>query len=342
MSGGIETLKLIYLAVGPGIALAVYIYYSDRWDPEPKKLVVKGFIWGALAVFPATFYEETFVKILGWEASFNETWWQTVISAFLGIAVAEEVCKFFFLKEFIYEDPNFNDPFDGIVYGGMIGCGFATMENILYVVSSGYETGILRMFTAVPSHVFLGIILGYFMGKAKFCPNPWKHLMLGLVTVIILHGTYDSVAMSDIYWSIYPVLGIAVFVFYLGLKAKRDLEKTSRRIEFSSSKFFLLEDTIKKEPLVLKEIRDRLSEGRLKLDDILVSGKNDKKTSIRTLLSAQIGLEPKVRAKTPPREWPAKRVVVFYGLTFGLYLYFWFHKNYRNFKNYKNLGLNLS
>lgn len=340
MSGGIETLKLIYLAVGPGIALAVYIYYSDRWDPEPKKLVVKGFVWGALAVFPATFYEETFVKILGWEASFNETWWQTVISAFLGIAVAEEVCKFFFLKEFIYEDPNFNDPFDGIVYGGMIGCGFATMENILYVVSSGYETGILRMFTAVPSHVFLGIILGYFMGKAKFCPNPWKHLTLGLVTVIILHGTYDSVAMSDIYWSIYPVLGIAVFVFYLGLKAKRDLEKTSRRIEFSSSKFFLLEDTIKKEPLVLKEIRDRLSEGRLKLDDILVSGKNDKKTSIRTLLSAQIGLEPKVRAKTPPREWPAKRVVVFYGLTFGLYLYFWFHKNYRNFKNYKNLGLN--
>ena len=195
------------------------------------------------------------------------------------------------------------------------------------------------MLTAVPAHAFLGIILGYFMGKAKFCPNPWKHLTLGLVTVIIFHGTYDSVAMSDISWSIYPILGIAVFVFYLGLKAKKDLEKTSKRIEFSSSKFFLLEDTRKKEPLVLKEIRDRLSKGSLKLDDILVSGKSDKKTSIRTLLSAQIGLEAKVRAKTPPRVWPAKRVVVFYGLTFGLYLYFWFHKNYRNFKNYKNLRL---
>ena len=33
MNGGMETLKLIYLAVGPGIALAVYIYYSDRQEP---------------------------------------------------------------------------------------------------------------------------------------------------------------------------------------------------------------------------------------------------------------------------------------------------------------------
>ncbi len=32
MNGGMETLKLIYLAVGPGIALAVYIYYSDRQE----------------------------------------------------------------------------------------------------------------------------------------------------------------------------------------------------------------------------------------------------------------------------------------------------------------------
>ncbi len=340
MNGGIETLKLIYLAIGPGVALAVYIYYSGRWNPKPKKLVIKCFIWGALAVFPTMYYEETFVKVLGWEGSFNDTWWQTVISAFFGIALAEEACKFFFLKEFIYEDPNFNDPFDGIVYGGMIGCGFATMENIMYVVPFGYETGILRMLTAVPAHAFDGIILGYFMGKAKFCPNPWKHLTFGLVTVIILHGTYDSVAMSNLSWSIYPMFGIVIFGIYLALQAKRELEKTSKRIEFSSGEYFLPEDAKKKEPLLLKDIRERLSEGSLKLDDILVSGKSDRRISIRTLWGSQIGLEARVRAKTLPRVWPAKRVVVFYGLTFGLYLYFWFHRNYRNFKNYKNLRLN--
>ncbi len=340
MNGGIETLKLIYLTVGPGIALAVYIYYSGRWNPKPKKLVIKCFIWGALAVFPTMYFEETFVKVLGWEGSFNDTWWQTVISAFFGIALAEEVCKFFFLKEFIYEDPNFNDPFDGIVYGGMIGCGFATMENIMYVFPLGYETGILRMLTAVPSHAFDGIILGYFMGKAKFSSTPWKHLTRGLVTVIILHGTYDSVAMSNLSWSIYPLFGIVIFGIYLALQAKRELAKTSKRIEFSSGEYFLPEDAKKKIPLALKDIRDALSEGSLNLDDIVIPGKSDRKISIRTLWGSQIGLETEVRAKTPPRVWPAKRVVVFYALTFGFYLYFWFHRNYRNFKNYKNLRLN--
>jgi len=330
---------LLYLAVAPGIAIAVYIYYSDRWDPEPKKLVIKGFIWGALAIFPASFYEEVFPKIIGWEGSFNDTWWQTVIYAFFGVALAEEVCKFFFLKEFIYEDPNFNDPFDGIVYGGMIGCGFATMENIMYVVTWGYETGVLRLLTAVPAHAFDGIILGYFMGKAKFSPNPWKHLTLGLVTVIILHGAYDSAAMSNVSWAIYPMFGIVILGIYLALKAKRELQKTSKRIEFSSREYFLLKDKKKKKPLVLKDIRNALSEGSLNLEDLLVPRTGDRKSSARTLIGSQIGVESRVRAKTSPRVGSAKRVLVFYGLTFGLYLYFWFHRNYRNFMSHKKLSI---
>ena len=334
-----DTLGLIYLAVAPGIALAVYIYYSDRWDPEPKKLAIKGFIWGALAVFPTIFYEQNFPKILGWEGSFTDTWWQTVLYAFFGVALAEEVCKFFFLKEFIYEDPNFNDPFDGIVYGGLVGCGFATMENIMYVASFGYETGILRMLTAVPAHAFDGIILGYFMGKAKFSLNPWKHLTLGLVTVILLHGTYDSIAMSHFSWSIYPLFGIVILGIYLAMKANAEMAKTSKRIEFSSREYFLPDDAMKKKPLVLKGIRDALSEGSLRLDDLLVTRTGDRKFSIRTLIGSQIGVASRVRAKTSPRVGSATRVVVFYGLTFGLYLYFWFHRNYRNFKSHKNLDI---
>jgi len=54
-SKAMDTLSLFYLAVAPGIALAVYIYYSDRWDPEPKKLVIKGFIWGGFGGVPHQF-----------------------------------------------------------------------------------------------------------------------------------------------------------------------------------------------------------------------------------------------------------------------------------------------
>jgi len=52
-----ETLKLLYIALGPGIAVAVYIYYSDRWEPEPKGMVVKAFLLGGLACFPISYVE---------------------------------------------------------------------------------------------------------------------------------------------------------------------------------------------------------------------------------------------------------------------------------------------
>ena len=119
MAGNMETLRLLYLALGPGIALAVYIYYSDKWEPEPKALVIKSFLLGGLACFPSYFFEDTFLKVLGWEGitgSGNYSpWWHIAVYAFFGVALAEELCKFLFLKAFIYDSREFSEPFDGIV-----------------------------------------------------------------------------------------------------------------------------------------------------------------------------------------------------------------------------------
>lgn len=334
-----ETLKLLYLAIGPGVAIAVYIYYSDKWEPEPKRMVIKGFMWGALAVFPTIFYEDAFVNLFGLQGAPDELWWQICFYAFFGVALAEELCKFFFLKEFIYESPHFSEPYDGIVYGAMVGCGFATMENIIYVLPLGYEVGILRMLTAVPGHAFDGIILGYFMGKAKFCPNPWKHLARGLGLVILLHGTYDSIAMSNLSWAIYPVFGVVIIGMYLGLKAKKELEKQSKLIEFSSKEFYLLEDKKMQSPLVLKDIRDLLSEGKLNLDDFLIIGKSGRKVSVKRAIGPQMSHEPSAGSTPPPKSPSPQHIFIYFGLTFGLYFYFWYYRVCREFNAYKKLKL---
>lgn len=49
MLAGMEALKLLYIEIGPGIAVAVYVYYSDKWEPEPKIMVAKASLWGGLA-----------------------------------------------------------------------------------------------------------------------------------------------------------------------------------------------------------------------------------------------------------------------------------------------------
>jgi RsiW-degrading membrane proteinase PrsW (M82 family) len=51
----------------------------------------------------------------------------------------------------------------------------------MYVLEGGYETAVLRAFTAVPAHATFGILMGYFMGKAKFSNNRFKLNMAGLL-----------------------------------------------------------------------------------------------------------------------------------------------------------------
>lgn len=339
-----ETLKLLYLAIGPGIAMAVYIYYSDKWEPEPKALVIKSFIFGGLAVFPSIFFEGVFEAVFGLKGILEDgaqfTWWQKTFYAFAGVALVEEFCKFFFLKGFIYDNREFNEPFDGIVYGGMVGCGFATLENITYIFEMGYEVGILRLLTAVPGHAFEGMVLGYFVGRAKFCPRSVKYFTQGLVLVIVLHGAYDTVASLNRSWSIYPIFAIVVLGIYLGLRAKRDLQESSELVYFSKREFLLLKEGEKHGPFCLRDIRDSVAEGTIELGDELIDRESGEKGSVKEYLYSGIGCEYTDLVKGPARRHHPIKVLIFYGMTFGFYLYFWFYRNYRDFKIYKNLNLN--
>ena len=344
MSGGMETFRLLYLALGPGIALAVYIYYSDKWEPEPKALVIRSFLLGGLACFPSYFFEGAFLEVLGWEGIAGtgdySPWWHTAVYAFFGVALAEELCKFLFLKAFICDNQEFSEPFDGIVYGGMVGCGFATVENLFYVFSLGQETGIIRMFTAVPSHAFEGMILGYFMGRAKFSLVSENDLMKGLGLVVVLHGVYDTAAFSHGEWSFLITFAMVFLGLYLGLRAKKELEKHSAVIEFSTQKYILLRKGRKKRVLVLREIRDRLADGKLNPEDSLVVKKTGKTKTVKEIFSSGVVSQYAGLIKSPPRGLPIKYFLFLYGLTFGFYFYFWFLRNYRNFRNYKRIKIN--
>ncbi|MGV7221949.1 MAG: PrsW family intramembrane metalloprotease [Nitrospinales bacterium] len=344
MNEGLETLKLLYLAIGPGVAIAVFIYYSDKWDREPKILVLKSFFLGCLAVFPTHYYESAAYEVLGMQTLQDECspffWAKTICYSFLGVALAEEFCKFLFLKAFICDEREFNEPFDGIVYSGMVGCGFATVENVMYVLQGGQAVGVLRMITAVPGHAFLGIILGYFVGRAKFSINRIRHLIQGLATVVILHGFYDTAAFSQSNWSIYFIFAITVFGIYLGLKAKRELEKLSTVIEFSAQQYFPIKGPRKTVPLHLKDIRSLLSKGKLVPEDNLFDKLSGKIKSIREIFSQKIISQYEGLSKVPFCGMPVKLFMIFYQITFGLYLYFWFLGNYRDFASYKKLKIN--
>ena len=124
------------------------------------------------------------------------------VVTFLIVALVEEFSKFIFVRGILYKNKNFNEPFDGIVYAVMVSMGFATFENILYIVDDGIQTAILRMFTAVPAHASFAVLMGYYLGKAKFEHKKSYYAFHALGIATLFHGAYDY------FWFIAYVPGI--------------------------------------------------------------------------------------------------------------------------------------
>ena len=181
---------LLALAIAPGLAISLYIFFKDQYNREPRRHLVISFFLGILAAGIALLLE-TF--LLGFSGTFlRESIFRTAIQAFLFVALTEEWCKYIMVRGYAFPKPEFDEPFDGIVYAVMVSMGFATIENIGYVMQHGYATAILRMFLSVPSHASFAVIMGYNMGKAKFAgPKRTAYMMKGLFWAVFWHGTYD-------------------------------------------------------------------------------------------------------------------------------------------------------
>lgn len=185
-------IALLFLSILPGILLSWYIYWRDKHEPEPKHYMVAAFVLGMAATYPAIKMEEFGMHELGIFVS--ESWLMTFAFAFWVIAFSEELVKFLFLRYVFYPRKEFDEPMDGIVYAVMIGMGFATLENVLYVSlrGGGFDVAILRMFTAIPAHGAFAVWMGYFVGMAKFSNySRTKLLLIGLGLAILIHGIYD-------------------------------------------------------------------------------------------------------------------------------------------------------
>jgi RsiW-degrading membrane proteinase PrsW (M82 family) len=221
--------NLLGLTLGPGLAIAIFIYWKDKLDPEPRKLLIRAFLLGCLSVGPAIAFNYFLKWIFNVEIS--NSMLETFLFAFCVVGVAEEFSKFIFLRWNLFLRPEFDEPFDGITYAVMIGMGFATLENVLYVFQSSNAYGVawMRAFTAVPAHATFAIAMGYFTGLAKFNQKKrFIYLAQSLILAILMHGFYDFLLMQRNF----PQIAVGAFVslaisVYFSFKAIRFHQQNS-------------------------------------------------------------------------------------------------------------------
>ena len=168
-------ITLLLFATLPPIILLYYVYSKDLYEKEPRSLIIKTFLFGALGFIPILIIE------LFTSVGFKSLFWYMLI----GVALVEEGVKYLILRYYMFDKDDFNEPYDGIVYAVAISLGFAFVENIGYVYNyapgSEYSIAVVRMFSAIPMHAVCGVMMGYYVGLAKFSKeNSLKYMIYGL------------------------------------------------------------------------------------------------------------------------------------------------------------------
>ena len=129
---------LVGAALVPPLVLIWVVYRLDKLEREPAGLLWSLFFRGVLAMVPILVLEllaDQFIDFFPWRPLVYLFLAYFVIPGFI-----EEGIKYRVLVRRVWDEPQFNYLFDGVVYAVFVSLGFAAVENVLYVLTSGFST----------------------------------------------------------------------------------------------------------------------------------------------------------------------------------------------------------
>ena len=230
MKYNLDMRELIAVATIPPLFLLSYVYRRDHTEKEPLGLLIKLFIFGALATIPIMIFE-LLVTYFSSYLDLSDNTAKALFDAFACAALVEETFKFLVTKLSVWNKKSFDSTFDGIIYSAFASLGFATAENILYCFEGGIITGLERALTSIPGHFCFGVIMGIFFTHAKnnqIHGKPFRfYFWLALIGAIGAHGFYDFCVMegSDAWLNVFNIYIVAMYIFaFLTIKnsSKKD------------------------------------------------------------------------------------------------------------------------
>ena len=208
---------IILVAIAPCAFWLWIIYKGDRYKPEPKRLIIRTFFFGMVIAIPVAIVESV---LYPGSMTGNLSVSTAAYVAFVVAGVTEEVGKYSVVRFSAYNSPHFEEPADGLIYAAAAALGFASLENIVYIVSYGWEVILVRGLFSNLAHVIFSSLWGYPLALTKLGMLKHKSFKyLGLVAAMIAHGIFDFLFFTgtSLTWIVVPFFlgGVALFVLMM-------------------------------------------------------------------------------------------------------------------------------
>jgi protease PrsW len=206
--GGLMIAILIFLLGGPTGALIATLlaavsfpvlilicFWLDRYEPEPASYRLAALGWGAVAAVVLSFIAEQLLFGLPGTTEF--------LTGAVGAPIVEELAKGLFLVAIvIFRRSEINGLLDGIIYGALVGIGFAFVEDIVYYLQSlqAGQLGItffLRGIMGPFAHPLFTAATGIGIGIAVSTRRPGVRVLapiLGFLAAILMHAIWNGSA----------------------------------------------------------------------------------------------------------------------------------------------------
>ncbi|MFI5613562.1 PrsW family intramembrane metalloprotease [Amycolatopsis sp. NPDC051903] len=235
---GLATTRVGVVAVAIGVVAALVpvvvvvagFLWVDRWEPEPAKLLLLAFAWGACIATITALAINSGAEAVG--DLLLGSGHGSKISALVSAPLVEEAAKdAFVLLIFWRRSAEFDGIVDGIVYAGFSAAGFAFTENIYYfgrafaeygfgnganagVLAAFFLRGVLSPFT----HPLFAVMAGIGFGVAARTRQKWLRVvapLTGYVAGVLLHALWNSSATlggSKAFLTVYFLIMVPLFV----------------------------------------------------------------------------------------------------------------------------------
>ena len=198
----IALLTVLILAVVPMLLYALFLWWMDRYEKEPLGLILAAFLWGAVPAVILSLIAQIVLNIPVSELLGSGLGTELVGASLIAPITEEPFKGLMLLLLFWLFRREIDTPVDGILYGGLVGFGFATTENFFYFLGAYGVSGLggvleLAFFRAVLfglNHALFTGCTGLGIALARTSPQRSIRIaapFVGLAVGIALHALHN-------------------------------------------------------------------------------------------------------------------------------------------------------